>query len=672
MAEITSEEIMTNKKNYKTYIKQQEKETPIAEEEVANFFESLNNLPEKDRVEVEKALNNNFGNYNNLDKYYRNCLAVKAVGDMEKAIGKSNMNFDNPDFVKYLQDNIMNCALHKGLSLLKESKPYLNEIGKGLSRMLLEKTLSAPTKDNEERVISELGESQGLQMLSQNLEKQKIIAKTLFMAQIGKYSIKQKNSDEPLDYDGLMSETIVHGGRTNIILPYGGDQEQMMSSIYGQNPEETAGLKSRTAATHYVNRQEMNEDGSIKSKSVEESPWSVTLHKILPNQNGMNIAVGGIGAVGPDQKTILPSGSAGHMYVRKELGDNNSCGSLLVGFESADSGATSFTGHKHNFRAISAQQSAFLADKGLIGKKTDGRTVDLSGLTPENFEKIMREFDRVYSSLQADKDTKKLEKLNSLLTGKRLDEKNLIQNLSELNFNKDILENTILPARLGYQARINISEDKIITPNQSELTEWKKSLDNFAQELKVDLNNPQDLKKIFAITKDGGDMVAKPLFDTSHDSPKDYYKRMQAVTLNGGRIFAFRNGESNAQRVVFENNKFRLVDEKPNVQEPTKPSLSKRILNTLTFGIAYKNEIEKYQRELKEFNNEMKIEQIIAKQQTARMPEAKQELVNNNRIPLDDEKLKKDLGMEKTSQKQKTPPVAESHKTLNNDKSMSN
>lgn len=240
------------------------------------------------------------------------------------------------------------------------------------------------------------------------------------------------------------------------------------------------------------------------------------------------------------------------MYIRKEIGDEYTCGSLLVGFESADSGATSYTGHKHDFRAVSAQQSAFLADKSLVGKKTDGRTIDLSGLKPEKFEKIMNEFDRVYSNLQRDNDTKGLEKLNSLLSGKRLDEKNLIQSLAELSFNKDILEDTILPARLGFEARQNIPEDKIINPNQSELTSWKNKLVDFMKELKIDLNEPNDLKRLFAVERVGNEWVKKPLFNQENDTAKDYYKRMKAVNLNGGKIYAFKSGEIEAQKVIFE------------------------------------------------------------------------------------------------------------------------
>lgn len=672
MAQLTSEEILTNKKNYKTHIKQLQKETPISEEEVLSFYESVKNIPEKDRTEVEKAMNNDFSNYNNLDKYYRNCIAMKACLDMEKTFDASNMNLDNPEFVNFLKENLMNCALHKGLSIMQETKPYLGEIGRNFSRMLLEKTLQTPTKENEQKVLSELGEVQGRELLNKNLEKQKIIAKTLFMAQIGKYSLKQKNIDGSMDFEGFLSETIVHGGRTNIILPYGGDQEKVMEAFSGENSEQTAELQSRSAATHYVTRQKMNDDGTIKSKSAEESPWIVNVFKVMPNQFGMNIAVGGIGETGPDKKTILPNGSAGHMYIRKEMGDEHTCGSLLIGFESADPGATSFTGHKHDFRAISAQQSAFLADKNLVGKKTDGRTIDLSGLNPEKFEKIMKEFDRVYSNLQKNENTKELEKLNSLLSGKRLDEKTLIQNLTELSFNKDVLEDTILPARLGFQARINISEDKIVTPNQSELTNWKTKLDAFSKDLKIDLNNTKDLKKLFAVEKVDGKMVAKPLFNEKQDTAKDYYKRMKAVTLNGGKIFAFRNGESKAQRVLFENGDFKLVDAKTNLVEPTKPSLGKRFINTITFGVAFKNEISKYKFDLEKYNTEKDIEQAVLNQEENRKIDAEEEIASNDRIPLDSKKLEKDLGMEKVSQKQKSQPVSETNKILKSDKTKVN
>lgn len=660
---MTAEEILAYKNNYKNQIKQTGKEGVISDEVVLNFFESLNNVPEKDRTEVQKALNKDFSNYNNLNKFYTNCLAIKAVTDMEKIIGLSNMNFENPNLVNYLKENVMDCALHKGLSILKETKPYLTDIEKNFNRMLLEKTLQTPTEESQEKVLNELGQEKGKDVLSKNLEKQKIMAKTLFMAQIGKYDLKQKNSENPIEYDGLISETIVHGGRTNFILPYGYNQEKVMNSLYGEEPENTAELKSRSAATHYVNRQKMNEDGSIKSKSVEESPWSTTLHKVLPKQFGMNIAVGGIGETGPDNKTILPNGSAGHMYVRKELGDKNTCGSLLVGFESADSGATSYTGHKHDFLAKSAQQSAFLADKNLVGKKTDGRMVDLSGLSPEQFEKIMNEFDRVYSTLQKSEDSAQLEKLNHLLTGKRVGEKELIKSLTELSFNKYVLEDTILPARMGFEARINIAEDKIIAPSQNELLKWKDKLDDFTKELKIDLDNPDDLKKMFAVEKVGNKFVTNPLFNDNHITAKDYYKRMKSVNLNGGKIFAFKNGESKAQKIVSENGEFKLVDAKANITKPNKPNLAKRILNAITFGKAYKNELSKYQADLQNFKKENEIEQLVSQQEDLRKADAENELISSSRIPLDSEKLKKDLGMEKVSPN-KSEPVAETSKTI--------
>lgn len=448
MPTLTKKQISANKKAYKNKIEQDGKQTPIDKEEVLSFIESVQNLSKDTKIEVEKALDNDFSNFNNLNKYYRNCISMKAVFDMEKEVGTKNMTIDNPNVVQYLKNNMMNCALHNGLSLLKDDSTYAS-IGKNFSHMLLDKTLQAPSQANKDKVINELGADKGNELLKQNLEKQKIIAKTLFLAQLGKYNLKEKGAQNAVEYNGNLSETIVHGGRTNIILPYGGDQQEVMDSIYGKDPEQIAGLHSRTAATHYVTRQKMNEDGSIKSVSKEQSPSRIMLHKIFPHQFGMNIAVGGIGETGPDKKMILPTGSAGHMYLRQQLGDRTTCGSLLVGFESSDSGTTSNTGHKHNWLAKSAQQSAFLADKKVVGKKTDGRTVDLSALQPEKFIQLMKEFDKVYSSLQKNENTAQLDKINSLLSGKRLNEKDLIENLAKFSFDKTLLTKTISSARRG-------------------------------------------------------------------------------------------------------------------------------------------------------------------------------------------------------------------------------
>lgn len=484
---MTQEEILAKQKAYKDMIEQQKTEPVISKQEVMDFFDSRDQLPKDDKLKVSMVVDKVFSNFNNLNKYYTNCLSLKAVMDMEKAVGEQNMNFDNPAVKQYLKDNIMDCTLHKGFSLLKQTSPEMNNISKNFSRMLLEKTMLPPSPQNEQKVLQELGEENGRQVLSQNIEKQKIMAKTLFMAQIGKYSVKQKGVEGAEDLTELISETIVHGGRTNVILPYGENQQKVMDSIYGEHPKSQAGLKGRPAATHYVTRQKMNADGTVKSKSKEQSPLGITLHKTMRKQYGMNIAVGGIGEQGPDKKTILPNGSAGHMYVRKQLGDKNTCGSLLIGFESADSGAKSFTGHKHNFLAKSAKQSAFLADKQVVGKKTDGRTIDLSGITPQNFTKLMNEFDRVYSNFQKQNNIDQLEKLNSLLSGKRLDQENLIQSLKQFSFDEQVLKDTVPSARRG----------SIVKPKMPNLAKRILNTLTFGKAFKKDFEKYQNDLRVF-------------------------------------------------------------------------------------------------------------------------------------------------------------------------------
>ena len=49
------------------------------------------------------------------------------------------------------------------------------------------------------------------------LSKTSVLAKTLFLAQLGKYALRE--GEEVKDYTGSLAETFAHGGRTNFILP---------------------------------------------------------------------------------------------------------------------------------------------------------------------------------------------------------------------------------------------------------------------------------------------------------------------------------------------------------------------------------------------------------------------------------------------------------------------
>ena len=136
------------------------------------------------------------------------------------------------------------------------------------------------------------------------------------MAHLSKYTVKDKKGNE-IEYKDSLADTFAHGGRTNFILPYGDNQTAVEESIFGKNPAETAGFKSRTAATHYASRRKV-ENNTITKESKEEKVSKANFARIFADSHyGMNIATGGYGTRAPNTKPTLTDGTAGHHMTQK-------------------------------------------------------------------------------------------------------------------------------------------------------------------------------------------------------------------------------------------------------------------------------------------------------------------------------------------------------------------
>lgn len=661
---LTKKQIEENKKRYKEAKKEQGHDILLSKEEVENLNETLFGKDAKNvNNDLQLANEENYSKFNDMGKYYRSFFASRAIYKFQQEVGEGNFSLNDEKVRDYVTKNAMNCSFRLGLSILKATNKQAKELDTFASNVVLQNTLMPTSPQKLKEVFGESAEKDS----QTNLAKQKIMAKNFFMATVGKYNLKSKQGEQ-IELKEPLSETFVHGSRTVYILPYGGDQKAIMESIYGKEPEKTAGFMSRKAATHSLTKQKVNSDGTVKSFAKEEKVPGWRIDKSLPKQFGMNFAGGGLGNIGPNKKPITFNGTAGHMYTRKELGDNTTCGTLMVGFETSDSSETDFTGHQHNMLAKASNQSSFLADKSVVGKKIDGRNVDLSGLDANKFITLMNEFDRVYSGLQQKAlggDTT-IKKFNEMICGKRLDTKELIQTLEDFGFDKNILSDTIIPAREGYTARQVVKEDKIIVPNENELKTWKANFDNIGGGLKIDANNINDRKRLYAIEKVDGKWQTKPLFDEKHNNAKDFYKRMKSISLSGGKIIAFGLGDKNAKEIELSGDKLSLKTAKEeNLQRPQKPSGAKRFMNAITFGRAYKSDIANYKASLAQFNEKQEINDLIDVQTTLHTSEIKQEVSNANRISLDSEKLKRDLGMEKSKDIQKSEKVSEKTVVVN-------
>lgn len=488
------------------------------------------------------------------------------------------------------------------------------------------------------------------------IESQKVLAKTMLMAHLSKYTVKDKKGNE-VDYKGPLADTFAHGGRTNFILPHGVNQTAVEESIFGKNPEQTSGFKARTAATHYASRRKV-ENNTVTKESKEEKVSKANLVRVLADSHyGMNIAAGGYGTKAPNTKPTLVDGTAGHMYCRKSMGDPEHCGSLLIGFESCEDGKTSVLGHEHNWRAKSSKQSAFLADKFGVGAKHDGRTVDLSGLSPEQFAKFMNDFDKVYSDLQvkAENDEKAREKItnfNKFLAGSRLETDALKEVLTDLGMDAHIVNKSVTCARTGLEARKSSSEKEIPIPEKAAVDKYLNDFNKSLNKLQIDLSDNDSLKRLKVMEKVNGKWSIQPLISEGMTNEQKYAKINALFTSNDTVIMAYDKGKVEPNEVKFGKNgpeisKYTIQEDKE-PDFPKKVPTSHRFFNTITFGRAYQNEIRKYNNDVAIIDAVREKNRVFSADVSDRVAEAAKETSNITRIRMsNDKQFLKDLDLDK-------------------------
>lgn len=374
--------------------------------------------------EFRKAvIRGDFSQFEKVSKAMKSYIAKKEFYKLKQTLEECQKKYgeeldtadvETPEVKKMLEKNAMNPAFRLMVSILKkqyepakeaegaDAKSYQMAAAYDsyMGKYLMQKTLEPISKGARQNVINKFG-AEGMYKIERNKRKQCMIAKMLFMAQLGKFSKKAEDKTVS-EMQENVSEAFVHGGRTGFILPRGekqGQKELLDAFAGGKDRGESFGLKGRAAATHSVVRKKWNKDGSVKEEFKELSSNHVKI-ATYRQQYGMNIAVGGMGEMGPNKQLVMDDGTNGHMYIKMREGDEYKSGALLVGFESEESMTTGKLGHTHFIAASSTHQSAFLAAKGGVGKKTDGRTVDLSELSAADLKTAIETFEDGYAKLQ--------------------------------------------------------------------------------------------------------------------------------------------------------------------------------------------------------------------------------------------------------------------------------
>lgn len=650
MAKYTVKKIEKLNKDYKTIFKTSGCRI-LSNEEIININDSMDLISSNDIKIIEAAKNGDYSEFNNVSPLIRNYIGTLAWNKFvsEINVSSSQLSLSNEQVKKYIQEHVLDAGFRVGLSAMKHSFPHnidLNELDEYANEYLLAKTLSLPSKENIDALVDSLGEKSANKELNKNLAKQVVLAKTLFLAQLGKYVLRE--NEQTTDYVGSIAETFAHGGRTNFILPHNDINNEVLTAFEGGEIGKTAEIKSRFAATHSATQRKVGVDLSVESESSEEKPKFSQVGKIFSNQYGMNIAIGGIGELGPNRKPILSNGSAGHMYIRKQQGNANTCGSLMVGIESAESLKTSHTGHFHTPLAKSSKQSAFLADKFGLGAKINGKTVDLSGLDSEKLALILKEFEKGYIDLQNANNTNKLNQVNEMLSGKRMSETNLLVMMTGLlGISKDFAGEIVTDARKGLSARV-----------QKEANDLSNQFKNISG-LNLCSREATESIKVMQKTEDNK-WVLTNLF-SENDTLEQRFGKFWQSAQRGEQMYLTSMTMTNPTKIDIRNKTLSLGEnvEKTNLISPKEPSGLQKALYSLSRGLLFNSTIKQYEAQKETIEKQTVINSFIDERQ-AIVEQSKRDAISKEEQLSFKEMLARSLQQKQELEKspQVKPPVS--------------
>ena len=387
-------------------------------------------------MDYARARNGDYSRFEKVGRVMRNYLATKFMQENGFANGAT------PNVTQgLLERNAMNPAFRLGISQLSHSadptvaatfRDYDDRMNAHIMRQTL-KPLDAEQIQKVKKMFPKGDDAR--QEILKNVEKQVLLAKTLFMAHIGKTQIRDGNSTrEPeCSVAGMMA----HCSRAAYVFPpaQGGWLPAMMTSVIGLDMGAAAGVYGRSMATHSV-------ENGAKIDDFKEKKQPSARH-----QYGMDVA---IGIQGKDKvpQTLKNDGSCGHMYMRVDPGDARTTSSILIGFESdSPSASSNQQGHTHTIRATPEYMSSFLGQReDEIGNKYGGRIIDCTGYEPEVLTHMMNGFTKYYRSML-------LRSLSDPALAASIDEIN--QSLCGKVMNADELKRTM--GNLGFPRREAIS-----------------------------------------------------------------------------------------------------------------------------------------------------------------------------------------------------------------------
>lgn len=248
-----------------------------------------------------------------------------------------------------------------------------------------------------------------------------LMLKTMMLAQLGNTSYVNEETGETENWGLDMANLFGNGARTAIITPEndamegGKTSKDFFKNFLGGSSKgdlKRKGIFSRTAATHGFSPETVGGD-QFDEKHGKKSGFKSILTALprmfsskaagtsMIRHYGMDMAVGGLAnegvtATGGRAQTIMNDGRSGHMYMGALAGNDAQKGTILMGIESDSPYHIGQTGHMHNAAAQGEDASNTGGLKsGLVGRKYNGRKIDVSNFSNTAILKLMNAIDNL-------------------------------------------------------------------------------------------------------------------------------------------------------------------------------------------------------------------------------------------------------------------------------------
>ena len=410
------------------------------------------------------TLHDDYTHMQNLDSVLRNRAATEYIMNSEHRIGVNQSPEDYIDKLKKkYEDNpeqlttaMMHPLFRMGISCMMNSpevdqatKDKYRQLDALLNKEIMIATLAKIPHADPDNGISQLD-------VDKSIRSQRFMMRTMLACHMGRLKKVVKKPPSSENWSGPVANAFAHCSRVMFTLPgsTGGDYKTREGAVH-RTFKGDAPFDPRAGATHTMSRKRK----SATSKATEIKFFSPR------SQNGMNVAVGGLGnngipAADGTVRKLKNNGGCGHLYMHYEEGTESKHAGMLIGFESDAYKVMNQTGHVHDKKATGEFASSFGGQRcDEIGEKYGGRVVDLSGVDEYAFADVMTLLDDVTADCFQKGDQATLNKIANTLSGDLMSLQDFEDFLKFLYTCQHMTEDNASSNAISLRSRTRIQDD---------------------------------------------------------------------------------------------------------------------------------------------------------------------------------------------------------------------